>query len=44
MFPFHVGFCMYAARVSRRRNHLHTLMKNTMIIPPVTVTLFLFGR
>ena len=29
---------------SRRRNHMHTLMKNTMlIIPLVTVTFFLFG-
>ena len=33
MFLIHVGFCMYEVGVSRRRNHLHTLMKNTMVIP-----------
>lgn len=43
MFLIHVGFCMYEVGVSRRRNHLHTLMKNTMAIPIVTVTFFLFG-
>jgi len=43
MFLIHVGFCMYEVGVSRRKNHLHTLMKNTMIIPLVTVTFYLFG-
>jgi len=43
MFLIHVGFCMYEVGVSRRRNHLHTLMKNTMLIPLVTVTFYLFG-
>jgi ammonia channel protein AmtB len=43
MFLIHVGFCMYEVGASRRRNHLHTLMKNTMVIPLVTVTFFLFG-
>src|SRR5680860_1184924 len=43
MFLIHVGFCMYEVGVSRRRNHLHTLMKNTMVIPLVTITFFLFG-
>jgi len=43
MFLIHVGFCMYEVGVSRTRNHLHTLMKNTMLIPLVTVTFFLFG-
>lgn len=43
MFLIHVGFCMYEVAASRRKNHLHTLMKNTMVIPPVTVTFFLFG-
>lgn len=43
MFLIHVGFCMYEVGVSRRKNHMHTLMKNTMIIPLVTVTFFLFG-
>ncbi|MEM7542345.1 MAG: ammonium transporter [Pseudomonadota bacterium] len=43
MFLIHVGFCVYEVGVSRRKNHLHTLMKNTMLIPLVTVTFFLFG-
>ncbi len=43
MFLIHVGFCMYEVGASRRRHHLHTLMKNTMTIPLVTVTFFLFG-
>ncbi len=43
MFLIHVGFCMYEVGVSRRRNHYHTLMKNTMLAPLVTVTFFLFG-
>jgi ammonium transporter, Amt family len=43
MFLIHVGFCMYEVGVSRTRNHLHTLMKNTMLIPLVTVTFFFFG-
>jgi ammonia channel protein AmtB len=43
MFLIHVGFCMYEVGASRRRNHLHTLMKNTMVIPVVTVTFFFFG-
>ena len=43
MFLIHVGFCVYEVGASRRRNHLHTLMKNTMVIPLVTVTFFFFG-
>jgi ammonia channel protein AmtB len=43
MFLIHVGFCLYEVAASRRRSHLHTLMKNTMVIPLVTVTFFLFG-
>jgi ammonia channel protein AmtB len=43
MFLIHVGFCMYEVGVSRRRNHMHTLMKNTMAIPLVTITFFFFG-
>ena len=43
MFLIHVGFCMYEVGVSRRRNHMHTLMKNTMAVPLVTVTFFFFG-
>jgi len=43
MFLIHVGFCMYEVGASRRRNHLHTLMKNTMLIPVVTITFYFFG-
>ena len=43
MFLIHVGFCMYEVGASRRRNHLHTLIKNIMIIPLVTLTFFFFG-
>ena len=43
MFLIHVGFCMYEVGASRHKNHLHTLMKNIMIIPLVTLTFFLFG-
>ena len=43
MFLIHVGFCMYEVGVSRHKNHLHTLMKNTMLIPLVTVTFFFFS-
>ena len=43
MFLIHVGFCMYEVGASRRKNHMHTLMKNTMLIPLVTVTFFFFG-
>lgn len=43
MFLIHVGFCMYEVGASRHRNHLHTLMKNTMLIPLVTISFFFFG-
>lgn len=43
MFLIHVGFCMYEVGVSRRKNHLHTLVKNVMLIPVVSVTFYLFG-
>lgn len=43
MFFIHVGFCMYEVAVSRHKNHMHTLMKNTMLIPLVTITFFFFG-
>ncbi|MGU9951173.1 MAG: ammonium transporter [Gammaproteobacteria bacterium WSBS_2016_MAG_OTU1] len=43
MFLIHVGFCMYEVGASRRRNHMHTLMKNTMLIPLVTISFFFFG-
>lgn len=43
MFLIHVGFCTYEVGVSRRKNHLATLLKNTMVIPVVGVTFYLFG-
>jgi Amt family ammonium transporter len=43
MFLIHIGFCMYEVGASRRKNMMHTLMKNTMVIPLVTVTFFYFG-
>jgi ammonia channel protein AmtB len=43
MFLIHVGFCTYEVGVSRRKNHLATLLKNTMVIPTVGVTFYLFG-
>ncbi len=43
MFLIHVGFCMYEVGVSRYKNHQHTLMKNTLIIPLVTITFYFFG-
>ena len=33
MFLIHVGFCTYEVGVSRRKNHMTTLMKNAMVIP-----------
>ena len=43
MFLIHIGFCMYEVGASRQKNMMHTLMKNTMLIPLVTVTFFFFG-
>ena len=43
MFFIHIGFCMYEVGASRTKNHMHTLMKNTMLIPVVAVTFYLFG-
>jgi ammonium transporter, Amt family len=43
MFFIHIGFCMYEVGASRTKNMMHTLMKNTMLIPLVTVTFFFFG-
>ncbi|HEX2478313.1 MAG TPA: hypothetical protein VHK45_03480, partial [Geminicoccaceae bacterium] len=43
MFFIHIGFCMYEVGASRTKNMMHTLMKNTMVIPLVTVTFFFFG-
>ncbi len=43
MFFIHVGFCIYEVGAARRKNMHHTLMKNLMVIPVVTVTFFFFG-
>ena len=43
MFLIHIGFCMYEVGASRHKNRMHTLLKNTMLIPLVTITFFFFG-
>jgi len=43
MFLIHCGFCMYEVGASRTKNMMHTLMKNSMLIPLVTITFFFFG-
>ena len=43
MFLIHVGFCVYEVAASRQKNMMHTLMKNTMCIPVVSVSFFFFG-
>ncbi len=43
MFLIHIGFVMYEVSASRVKNHMHTLLKNTMLIPLVTITFFFFG-
>ncbi|MCX4706140.1 ammonium transporter [Streptomyces sp. NBC_01373] len=43
MFLIHVGFTLYEVGMTRRKNLQHTLMKNVMLIPVVTLTFFLFG-
>ncbi len=32
MFLIHVGFCMYEVGASRQKNHMHPLMKHTMVM------------
>jgi len=43
MFLIHVGFMMYEGGVARRKNVQHTILKNLLVIPLVTITFFLFG-
>ena len=43
MFLIHVGFCLYEVGVSREKNKLNTLMKNSMLIPVITCGFFFFG-
>lgn len=43
MFLIHVGFCLYEVGVSREKNKLNTLMKNSMLIPWVTLAFFFVG-
>jgi Amt family ammonium transporter len=43
MFLIHVGFCIYEVGACRAKNTMHKLIKNTMVIPSVTLTFFLFG-
>jgi|GEM_PF-3428450 hypothetical protein len=42
MFLIHVGFCLYEVGISRQKNMMHTLMKNAMLIPLITVTFYFF--
>jgi Amt family ammonium transporter len=43
MFLIHAGFMLYEAGVARRKNVQHTVAKNILLIPLVTVTFFFFG-
>jgi ammonia channel protein AmtB len=43
MFLIHVGFCLYEVGVSRQKNSMHTLMKNAMLIPTITIAFYLVG-
>ncbi len=43
MFLIHAGFMLYEAGVARRKNVQHTVAKNVMLIPVVTITFFFFG-
>ncbi len=43
MFLIHAGFMLYEAGVARRKNLQHTVAKNVLLIPVVTITFFLFG-
>ena len=43
MFLIHVGFCLYEVGVSREKNKLNSLLKNSMLIPVITQGFFLFG-
>ncbi len=43
MFLIHVGFCLYEVGVSREKNKLNTLMKNSMLIPVITFGFFFVG-
>jgi ammonium transporter, Amt family len=43
MFLIHLGFMMYEAGYARRKNVQHTVLKNVLLIPLVTITFFFFG-
>ena len=43
MFLIHAGFMLYEAGVARRKNVQHTVLKNVLLIPLVTITFFFFG-
>ena len=43
MFLIHVGFCMYEVGASRHKNHMHTLMKNTLAKCRGSQPFFYFG-
>lgn len=43
MFLIHAGFMLYEAGVARRKNVQHTVSKNILVVPLVTITFYLFG-
>lgn len=43
MFLIHAGFMLYEVGSGRRKNVQHTLLKNLLLIPVVSITFFLFG-
>jgi Amt family ammonium transporter len=43
MFLIHAGFMLYEAGTARRKNLQHTVAKNVLLIPLVTITFFFFG-
>ena len=43
MFLIHIGFCLYEVGVSRQKNMMHTLMKNAMLIPTISMAFLFLG-
>ncbi len=43
MFMIHIGFVTYEVGASRAKNHMDTMLKNTMLMPVVAFSFYLFG-
>ena len=43
MFLIHIGFCLYEVGVARQKNMMHTLMKNAMLIPTISMAFLFLG-